>query len=298
MVETIGTVLDPDLTAKRRWDASQWEAYCRVALMTFRDYVDKELGNHSFVLYRATTQIEHAVSDLYKLDGVPNSAWDDATLARLRVVVKFIEDAVNILDKNGVPDGLQLRVRDENGRGRENFFDHLAGMIFEVMFAASAVRSPTSQCWWIQHNSVWGELFSFNKLDGAAGRVVKFKLRRLLYNEIVDMKRFPIFKGARMLGFCLNVMGLEPRADKYCKDNRALHKAVLNWTKKNFAWLHAYNPRIAEACLVDGMTFDVENLRLVRTFPAEGLRREPHFVYFALDRAPAVAVSDSAPIKN
>ena len=69
-------------------------------------------------------------------------------------------------------------------------------------------------------------------------------------------------------------------------DSRALHKAILAWTRKNYAWLHAYNPRIAEACLVDGTTYDVENHRLVKTYPAEGLRREPNYVYLEVDSAP------------
>ena len=30
MVETIGTLLDPDLYSKRTWDAAQWDAYCRM----------------------------------------------------------------------------------------------------------------------------------------------------------------------------------------------------------------------------------------------------------------------------
>src|SRR6185312_13069385 len=157
--------------------------------MTFRDYVDKEFWNHSFVLYRAKGYIEHAASDLYKLNGLPNT-WDSDAVRRLRVVIEFIKDAVKILDEKEVPGNICLRVREEHGHPRESFYDHLASMISEVIFHASAVRSPQWECWTIQHNLVWGELFNFNYLDGAAGRVVKFKVRRLLYNEIADMKRF------------------------------------------------------------------------------------------------------------
>lgn len=286
MVETIGTLLDPDIYGKREWDASQWEAYCRIVLMTFRSYVDEGYGGHSFVLYRAKSNIEHAVFDLYKLDGVANSAWDDDLQARLRVIVEFIKGAVEILEKKGVPDYLQLRIRDKNSPALETFYDHIANLIFEVVFAASAVTSPKSLCWWIQHNSVWSKLFNFDRLKGKAGAAVKFKVRRLLYSEIADMKHFPNFKGAKILGFCLNVMGLTIRPDDYDKDSRALQKAVLAWTKKNYIWLHGYNPRVAEACLVDGMTYNAENRRLVRVYPAEGLRREPRYDYLELDPAP------------
>jgi len=285
MVEAVDTLLDPDIMGKSKWDADQWEAYCRIVLMTFRDYVENGYGNHSFTLYRAKGYIEHAAMDLYKLNGVASSAWDDDLQARLRVIVEFIKDAVELLDKKEVPDYVQMekRKRDRNSVG--TFYDHLAGMIFELFFAASTVRSPVDLCWWIQHNSVWGKLFNFHNLDGKAAAVVKFKVRRLLYKEIADMTRFPNFKGARILGFCLNVMGIRPGDRRYNKDSHALHKAVLAWTKKNYAWLHGYHPQVAEACLVDGITYDAENLRIVKTYPADGLRREPAYVYLNVDPA-------------
>jgi hypothetical protein len=286
MVETIGTLLDPDIIGQSKWDAAQWEAYCRAVLMVFGDYVDKQFWNHSFTLCRAKSYIEQAPSDLYKINGVTSITWDSDVFSRLRVVIKFIQDAVDILDKKGVPNNLPLRIREKNGvRGRRSFYDHLADMIFETIFAASAVKSPTDQCWWIQHNSVWGELFNFNHLDGPAGRVVKFKVRRLLYDEVVRMNNFPNFKGAKILSFCLNVMGLKLRDHRYDKDSRGLHRALLAWTKKHYIWLHGYNHEVAEACLVDGMTYDAENHRIVKKYPAEGLRRQAQCVYLELDAA-------------
>jgi len=281
MVETIGTLLDPDIYGKKDWDAEQWEAYCRVVLMTFRSYIEVGHGGHSFVLYRAMGYIEGAVFDLYTLNELP-SIWNTAPYRRLTVAIDFIKDAVKVLDEKGVPDYVRFRVREEHGHPHQTIYDNIASMIFEVIFHASAVRSPQGGCWSIQHNSVWGELFNFNRLDGPASRVVKFKVRRLLYDEIAGMRRFANFKGARILGFCLNVMGLAIKQVGYDRDSRALHKVVLAWTKKNYVWLHAFNPRVAEACLVDGISYDSDSRRLVRTHSAEGLRREPSYVYLEL----------------
>lgn len=282
MVETIGTSLDPYLDEMRKWDVDQWRAYSRVVLMVFRDYVEQDVESHSFTLYRAKRNIENAVSDLYKLNGVENSSWDDDVHGKLRVAVEFIKDAIEILNIKGAPKYLQLRVRDKRGAG--SIYDQLADMIFEVIFSASAVKSPVSLCWWVQHNSVWGELFNFGRLDGAAAKIVKFKVRRLIYNEIVKMEEFPNFKGAKILGFCLNVMGLSILSEDYDRDSKALHKAILSWTKRNYAWLHSFNSRVAEGCLVDGVTYDVKHFRLVKTYPIDGLRREPHYVYLEVDR--------------
>jgi hypothetical protein len=296
MVETVGTMLDPDFSSRSKWDADQWEAYCRIVLITFRDYVERGEGGRSNALFRALGCVKYASSDLYKLNGVASSAWDDDPLARLRVTVDFIKKAVEILEKKGVPSKLQLRIRSQDRLSSKSFYDHIAGLIFEVIFAASAVTSPRDQCWWIQHNSVWGELFGFDQLGGKAGAVVKFKVRRLLYNEVARMKSFPNFKGARILGLCLNVMGLELGKDDYVKDSGALHRVILGFTKKSYAWLYCHNPRVAEACLVDDMTYDAENHRLVRTYPADGLRREPSYIYLYVD--PPATGSSNAPAET
>lgn len=295
IVEAIGTLLDPDINENEKWNAEQWKAYCRAVLMTFRDYVEKGFWNHSFVLYRAKGNIERAAWDIYKLNGVTELSIHNDARERLSVIVEFIKKAVEILENKGVPDHLQLRFRKNNNKIQESFYDHLAAMIFEVIFCAGAVTKPTSLCWWIQHNTVWSELFNFNSLNGPAGKVVKFKARRLLYDEVVRMREFPNFKGAKILGFCLNVLGLAAKEGGYDRDSRALQRAVLSWTRTNYAWLHSYHPRVAESCLVDGMSYDEKHLRLVKTYPAEGLRLVPTFIYLNINQPPKRVTSARSP---
>jgi hypothetical protein len=288
MVEEIGTLLDPDFPAMQIWDATQWEAYCRLVLTTFRDYVDRSFGTHSYVLYRAKGHIEdNAISDLYKLDGLTKSDWDkdvQGEVQRLWVVVQFINDAIKILDKKDVPKHLLIRMRKRR-REVETFYDHLADMIFKIIFAASAIRSPFGLCWTIQHNSVWGELFNFDHNEGPAGKIIKFKVRRLIYDEIKGMKRFGgNYKAARILGFCLNIMSFTPTDQSYFRDSKALHKAILSWVKKNYASLYSDNPHLAEACLVDGFKYDPVGLRIIHK--RQALESEPQFEYFRVDAPP------------
>ena len=73
MVETVGTLLDPDFSNQKKWDAEQWETYCRAVLMALRNYVEEGYRGHSYTLYRAKGYLENVVVDLYKLDGVANS---------------------------------------------------------------------------------------------------------------------------------------------------------------------------------------------------------------------------------
>lgn len=280
MVEEIGTLLDPDFSETRKWDPSQWSAFCRITLMTLSDHVSTAFWNHSFVLHRAIDRIKESTSDLYKLSGSP-TAWDADALERLRVVVEFFTDAVTILNERGVPEYLPLRVRDN--RALYTIYDQLAEGIADVIFAAAAVRSPADFCWMVQHNMVWAEFFGFGKDEGAASRVIQFKVRRLIYNDVTEMTRFPNYKGARYLGLCLNVLGLRVREEDYFTDSRPLHRAILSWTKRHFAWLHDYNSRVADACLVDRFSYDAGQLRIVKTYPAEGLQREATYDILTVD---------------
>ena len=281
MAEAIGTFYDQPVW-ETRWDSSQWEVYCRIVLMTLRDYSKLGLPGHSYVLYRALSNIKHAAIDIYKVNGVSNLEYRDDSLAKLRATVNFIRDAIRILDTLPIRSRLKLRLRDQD-LAPHHFYDHIADLIFEVIYHAASVKSPADSCWFIQHNVVWSELFNFGKLDGSAGRIIKFKVRRLLYDSIVSIPKLSGFQGASILGFCLNVMGLSVRDAKHDRDSLALHKAMLSWVRKNYATLYSDKPLLAEATLVDGLRYDEASLQLIRTYPADAFSRTPRRQHFRVE---------------
>jgi hypothetical protein len=282
MVETIGTLLDPDVYGKKEWDSDKLEAYCRVVLITLKSYVNDGNSEHSFALYRAKGHIENAVSDLYKLDGQSNT-WDTDQSRRLKVVAKFIKTTIHILNEQGLPEYIQARIRPEIGHPTESIYDNIASLIFEVITHASSVSSPRWECWSIQHNYLWSELFSYIHKGSPAGKMIQFKLRRLLYDEIAGMNPHPDYKRAKILGFCLNVMGLSMPAANLRKDSLPLHKAVLSWTKKNYVWLQQNYPDIAESCLVEGITYDSKNFQLIHTSSVNAFRQKPRLTILELN---------------
>lgn len=275
-------LVDPGYFEAKEWGADQWRAYCRIVLIVLRAYAERgDWWGRSFALHQATELLANALDDLYKLDGVASPSWDDDIQARLRVVVDFVGKAVEILDEVGVPKGISRRTKTSHRLAR-TIYDELAELIAKIVLAAAAVTTPQDLCWWIQHNNVWTNLTWH---DTPAWRAVLFKVRRLLYDDIVHMSRFPNFKGARILGFCLNVMRFTAGASNTDRQMRPLHRAVLAWTKANFSRLHEANPRVAEACLVDGIAYDRDKSRLVRTYPAGGLQLEPNYTYLVVDPA-------------
>jgi hypothetical protein len=263
------------------WDATQARAYSRLVLITLKDYLDTgNWGAHSFALYRALDRVQRSRHDIYTLDGA-STVYNTDAYQRLVAVVEFVKDAIDLLDKY---DNLKtvLRKRGDNRLFRDNFYDYIANMMFEIIFAASAVAGPADTCWSIQHNVVWGGFF--NTHEGSAWHIVRFKLRRLLYNEIRKLETQPNYKSSRIFGFCLNILGFAPY-DKtaFFKQRYALSRVMRNWAKSNYLKLRNAQPEVAASCLLGSVSFEPENGRLVKTY-FKGLNLEAPREYLELSQ--------------
>ncbi len=273
--------LDIDFHSRASWDAEQLEAYCRSVLMTLDNYLERGAwGRHSFALYRAFGSIENSCSDISRLNGM-EAAWSDTEeLRRLGVVMDFVRDAIALLDKYK-PEPYKLRRRGNYHARQDDFYDLVAKMMFEIVFAAGYLKGPADLCWSVQHNSIWSSVFSLQ--SSKAYKIVQFKLRRLLYDEILQLQKFPNFKSSRILGFCLAVMGIVVGNKRdFDRGEYAIRKAVVRWTTKYFLSLHAAQPYVAETCLLGPITLDEKNSRLVRTY-SRNLDLEQHRDFLGLD---------------
>jgi hypothetical protein len=269
------------------WNSDQFETYCRAVQMTLKNYLnDGHWGQHSYVLTRALSDIQEtssrAIWDIKKSDDdYLGDAWH-----RLNTGVDFIKDSINAIDQlEPQPEARTLRIhhRERNRLRNEDFYDRLAEAMFEIIHSAAYIDGPPDKAWSIHHNSVWGVFFGHSN-EGRAWKIVQFKLRRLLYDEIQGIESLPNYKNARLLGICLNVMGLKMgKRSGYGRDCAALKAAMLAWTQRNYLHLRQVNAEIADACLIGGITFDAEQSRLVKTY-AKGLRPEPDREYLLLQQ--------------
>lgn len=261
--------LDIDLDVRWKFDAGQLEAYTRAVLTTFASMLKAdEWYQHSYSLYRAFEVIEHSCSDVYKLNDVPEHPDSEDIRGRLRAVVRFIEDAIKILDKHGVKP-TTLRKRGEAYPREVDFYDHIAKTMFEVIFYASSVKREDFVSWSIQHNAVWAEFFGMHVSKTRS--IILFKLRRLLYEEIRELEKLPNYRSAAILGICLNVTGLKARyKGDPTRGEYQIRKVVISWARHNYLRLLQHQHKVAEACLIGTISFDAENRRLVKTY-SEGL---------------------------
>ena len=236
------------------WDTDQFETYCRAVQMTFKSYLDGgHWGQHSYVLTRALRDIQEttgrAIWDIKKSDDdYLGDAWH-----RLNAGVDFIKDSINAIGElEPQPQARTLRIhhRERNRLRNEDFYDKLAEAMFEIIHSAAYIDGPPDKAWSIHYGAVWGDFFGHGS-EGQAWKIVQFKLRRLLYDEIQSIESLPNYKNARLLGICLNVMGLNlGKRSGYGRDYVALKAAVLAWTQRNYMHLRQVNAEIADACLI------------------------------------------------
>jgi len=272
--------LDVDYDEFSGFNSVQLEGFSRASLIFLESYLKTPGAEslHSYALARMFHSFESALSETYRLNET-EAPWKMKEYQNLRATIRFTKQAIVIVDKFAKK---PLILRSTPDTFHRNIFDELADLIFETIFAASAVTSPVWTAWSIQHNAVWSEIFGFNETD--ALKLIAYKVRRLLYDEIKRMDEFPNFKGARILGFCLNVLGIV-RVDRhhgFKKDVYPLQAAAIDWVKVNYRRLRDDHPKVANACLQGAVSYDAERHRLVKTYTND-TRKEPSREYLVLD---------------
>lgn len=272
--------LDTDFVAE--FNAKQMAGFSRASLAFLESYLKATKGlshPHSYALVRMLYSFEHSLSSVYQINGMENDYHKTSAYGCLSVTVNFIRKAIGLVDAHAEKPS-NLRISKINNH---DIFDHLAQLIFETIFAASQVSSPVRTAWSIQYNTVWSPIFSLN--DSKADKIIAFKVRRFLYDEIIHMNEFADFKGARILGYCLNVLGLTLTDQHTGHQNEfyPLKASVLRWTKANYKKLLADHPKVAEACLQGSVSYDANKHRLVKTYFGSLLGNEPKCEYLDLD---------------
>jgi hypothetical protein len=284
MVDQLDSLLDAGFGSFMQWDAEQLRAFGRLVVLTMKAYVkDGYVYSHSAILSRAFSTITSMTSDVYKLNGLESIGLDNDSHDRLYRAVQIVLDCIAVLDEAGPP-RIKLRHRETDPFHTHTIYDTLAKTIVDLVFHASYVRGPRMTCWSVQHNAVWGRLFHSNHLNGPAGKVVKHKVRRLLYDDTIgDMERFPNYKAAALVGLCLNVLGHRPTRSDYTRDSDALQAPLIRWLKKNFVRLHETHPDVAEHCLLDTMSYDPSLKRIMFARPGRLGQKKLRYSYLQLD---------------
>ncbi len=235
-IRNIGTLLSPDYSHKNAWDLEQWNAYFRLLLEAFKIHTRDSTTTTPASLQYSYRHIRQIYSDLNDNLQLNNLKYNDDLALRLKALGSLILEMVAELDK--IP--------------RHNDTEtHIARLIFNLIKAASSVRSPRRVAVEIQHKLVWEGILNSCQLRTDAGLRIQEHLYAMLLNAV---KKSPNLDNVRLLGYCLNTLGFTPphKNDEYGSTWRNLHMALIEWVKKDIAKLLNKYPRMARECFVDG----------------------------------------------
>lgn len=262
--------------------AAQYEAYASASLVFVAAFLKETTnGAESYALNSVFDTMKFASSGAYRLSEANGRLYDAEETRRVRIAVRFVERAVDLLKAaQAKPFGAAKPA--EHRRARD-IFDKVADLMFEIVDDVAVVTGPAEHTWYLQHNLVWGEFFGMD--DAPQWLAVRRRLVWRLYAHIKEMDTFANYQSAKLLGYCLNVLGVEERRGGAAQPELGgFHRLLLRWFAARYLTLRRDYPDVAEACLVGGITFDEENLRLVKTY-AKMTKPEPARRYLALQPA-------------
>jgi hypothetical protein len=261
--------LDVDLAVRWKFDGQQLEAYSRAPLTTFKAALAAgAFRRNSYALNRAFGIIESGCSDLYKLNELLSPQEKGDIHDRLNAVVGFINDAIGAMEKIGIHRTV-LRRHDEPYKWRDDYYERIAHLIFEVIGHAVSLKTKEFEGWSVHYSAIWSRLSNFDQ--SKTRKIVLFKVRRLLYEEVKGVESHPNFKNAAYLGYLLNVLGLKGGNKRdFRQDEYPLRKAVISFARKNYLGLVQRQHKVAAAVLVGTISFDKDKKQLVKTY-IEGL---------------------------
>lgn len=271
--------LNPWRQSGSEFNPKQLEAYARASMIFMESYLNSsQKQQHSTAFLQILDLFSHATHGLYKLNG-STVEYSSIEARKLRITVRFLNDLVSLVDRSGIDHEGALKPRNHLNLG---IHDRIAKVIMNILRDVSGVREPVWTCWSIQYNSAWVDLFGGYNMN-PTWKVVNFKVRRLLYEEIKAIPYETFFQGASYLGLCLNVFGLNKGPiGGFSRGFNPLKEAVLRWTKKNYLSLMEEYPDVATHCILGSISFDAAGKRLVKTYE-KGIRREIPREHLILD---------------
>lgn len=259
--------LDLDYPHARSWDKDAWRVYFGMAReyvrgLTSNEWVNWDTPSIQHIL-ETTKQAYGQLSDLKRYENTfspYNPTW------QANEANDFLTDLVKAFDENNGPTYFD---RTDNFRYGRDLSSGVAALLLEAIFNAAQVNTKDFRMWDVQHNTVWSPIARHHVKDTQIMKMVRRKLRRMIWDEIKRMDDFPNYKGAAYIRFCLNVLGFYDesihRKDPLDRDNWALAKVVAEWVKNNYQTIAVSHPPVAEAMLPANIDYDRDAQTLVWT---------------------------------
>jgi len=276
--------LDLNYPHAHNWDKDAWRVYFGMAREYIRGLTSNEWVNWDT---RGIQHILETTKKAYDQLGDQNKYEDTFSPYNPTWQAKeangFLKDLVKAFDGNKGAVGFDRR---DDFRYGHDLSSSIAALLFDTIFTAAQINTKEFRMWDVQHNTVWAPIGMHGIKNTEIMKMVRRKLRRMIWDEIRRMDGFPNYKGAAYIRFCLNVLGFYDesihRKDTLERDSWALAKVVAGWVKKNYQTIAVSHPPVAAAMLPANIDYDRDTQMLVRTHD-DTLTGVPRLKSFALD---------------
>lgn len=276
--------LDLDYPHARTWDTDTWRVYFGLAREYVRGLTSNERPNwDSQGIRHILDTTGKAFEQIAELEKYENSFSPHNPRWHAGEATSFLKDLVKMFDESK---GWVYFDRMDDYRYGRDLSSNIAALHFEAIFNAAQVNTKEFRMWDVQHNTVWSPIEMNEVKDTEVMTMVRRKLRRMIWDEVMRMDDFPNYKGAAYVRFCLNVLGFYDervhRDDTLERDSWPLSKVIANWVKKNYLTIASSNPPVAEAMLPANIKFDPVSQTLIRSHD-DALTGVPRLKAFTLD---------------
>ncbi|WP_304881169.1 hypothetical protein [Pseudotabrizicola sp.] len=278
--------LDMSYPHARTWDTETWRVYFGLAREYVRGLVFQGRPNWDargiHYILETTKKAYENLGDMARYESTFSS---QNPLWHAREANKFLNELVVIFDESGGWVGFD---RTDDFRYGHDLSSRIAELRFETIFTAAQVNTKEFRMWDVQHNLVWYPIEMRSARETKVMMMASRKLRRMIWNEIVQMDDIPNYKGAAYIRFCLNVLGFyDPsiqRKRSLDKDSWPLAKVLADWVRRNYQTVAKSHPPVAKAMLPANIEYDPVSQTLVR-LQDDTLTGVPRRKVFALNVA-------------
>jgi|GEM_PF-6572276 len=256
-----------NLWKKSDWGSQQFQLYLS-CMLEYATYVtERKSVNYDRWLFEVFSSLRGEFygfsSELYQTDSFFRSELNQ----KLSICAHFIDKFIDLLDEKW-PEGS----KSINGKVAENNFNrsihyYIADSVFWLMRNTGLAKTDTvDQQWMLCNITVW-RVFSVY-VSGPHRRLIAKLLRRAIYREIYSRPLFPSYKGAPVVGFCLNVCGINDvrRNNGKLDHNVIIRRITVPFIRANFKELYKTHQKVTETMLQGGVYYDAKENRLVKAY--------------------------------
>lgn len=283
-----------------KWQFAEWTAFFRAAGTTLGRYIDKaDAGSltHSFAVNAIFSVLKEAPLQIRQnlAGGVIGHQEAASTLRQLISLIKEVSDRISLTS-----------VELNRWRGLGEYHDpiqHVAGVAYHVLLAASYVKSPASEAWHFGYGIAWSGIFDPFKRKGPQWVFdeVQELVARMIWVTISELDRTPNFYGAQLLALCISigvVSDIAPlKGEGHIKPDAALVRIVKAYVRRRFARLYSGNPTLVVAGFAEGVSYDADRGVIRREQAITAFHPEVRHTEFAVE-SPGIIRARHRPIKR